>query len=234
MCPSKLTTNSLRRCNSSTIAKNGPIKRRRVAFAKMHKSVRFNESSTVIDRRSEDDSRQKLSDTESPTAASTAPATTTWLSAAELSRIRNDAYRTLDLVVRLGAPSLYCSRGLEDYSAKRKGRATLSAIQRRRNAVRAVLEVQESQQGRRCSEKNSDNDDDSCRCDYCRHKNSFAANKIRKVYENQTRSNVGNGISVGRVDSEVALRIYAEDLQKRRLKRIGNEEHGRLLFVSNE
>jgi len=126
----------------------------------------------------------------------------TWLTQNDYSNIQNGIFMTLHAMNMMAVneednvsfynPS-FCSRGLEDYSTQDKGCLKNYVTTRRKEAVHAVLQEQESQrmEGLMCYY-----DDVS----------------IREAYENNphTLINTNNSISMGRNDSEEALKIYAE------------------------
>jgi hypothetical protein len=123
----------------------------------------------------------------------------TWLTQDDFGCIQNGIFMTLDGMNMMAEKDnvsyynpFFCSRGLEDYSTQDKGFLKHSVTTRRKQAVHAVLQEQESQrmEGLTCYY-----DDVS----------------IREAYENaNTLINTNNAISMGKIDSEEALNVYAE------------------------
>jgi hypothetical protein len=188
-------TSTSRSTSTSTSTNNGPAKRRRIAIETtktMTKSVQFNEdiitAMHIIDRQDNVEST-----------------TTSWLDLKEYSEIRNGISRSLDLV-NFGAPSImYCVRGLEECCTEYKGNfgcLKSSTIHRRQCAVRAVLYEQELQRHYMEATKATKAQTD------------YNIQRIRKVSESCTCSNVQHSISMGRIDSEEALLIYIEQPQQ--------------------
>jgi hypothetical protein len=123
----------------------------------------------------------------------------TWLTQYDFGCIQNGVFVTLDAMNMMAEKDnvsyynpCFCSRGLENYSTQHKGFLMHSVTTRRKQAVHAVLQEQESQrmEGLTCYY-----DDVS----------------IREAYENAHKLiNVNNAISMGKNDSEEALNVYAE------------------------
>jgi len=194
MCIHSNSTTHCTSTSTSTSTSKGPAERRRIAAIEktetLKKSVQFNEDCIsavhIFDRQDNIEST-----------------TTSWLDLKDMSEIRHGIYRTLDLV-NFGAPSImYCVRGLEEYSTgyeENFGCLKSSAIHRRQTAMRAVLYEQDRQQ----------------RQNYMKTKAQRAYNtqRIRKVSESFTSSNVQYSISMGSIDSEEALLVYIEHSQQ--------------------
>ena len=180
---------------------NGPIKKRRV----MKASVRFNNA--VIIEVHEDD---KCTSTGSSSSSST------WLSPNDFSDIQNGVFMTLNMMklqedrgdsfgYDTPLSSYYCSRGLEDYHTEQKGCLKLSTIQRRQNAIDAVLNEQESQRQQQQMQMQMKMRAGMA-CTYYMLDHA----KIGEICKSQTYYNAENAIDMGRKDSEEALTIYSE------------------------
>ena len=94
--------------------------------------------------------------------------------------------------------SYYCSRGLEDFHIEQKGCLKTSTVQRRQNAIRAVLNEQESQRQQYMQLQGG------------MYEYTLDHAKTSEAYKKQTYHNAENAIYMGRCDSEEALAVYSE------------------------
>jgi len=196
---------------------NGQIKKRRIMKSGVRR-VRFNEE--VIVRQDQDQEETMEYESSSSSSSLSSALAATWLSPSDFSNIQNGVFMTLEMMklqedrgdCSFGYESYtpyYCSRGLEDYHTKQKGCLKLSTIQRRHNAIDAVLNEQESQRQQRGLYYNYNNNYNS----YMMLEDA----KISEVYKNQTFYNAENAIDMGGKDSEDALAVYSEESSQPRL-----------------
>ena len=177
----------------------------------MKSSVRFNEEVIVHQ------DQEETTNTESSSSSST------WMSPIDFSNIQNGVFITLDRMklqedrgndsfryqYNSTLSSYHCSRGLEDYHTEQKGCLKLSTIQRRQNAIDAVLSEQESQR-RQQQQQQQQHTFYNYNFNYNYMNFILDDVKISQVYQNQTYYNVKDAIEMGGRDSEDALTVYSE------------------------
>ena len=211
----------------------GQIKKRRVMKSGVRR-VRFNEEVIVRQDQEQEESMEYESSSSSSSLSSSLAAS--WLSPSDFSNIQNGVFMTLEMMKLQedrgdcsfgyeSYTSYYCSRGLEDYHTKQKGCLKLSTIQRRQNAIDAVLNEQESQRQQRGLYYNYNNNYNS----YMMLEDA----KISEVYKNQTFYNAENAIDMGGKDSEDALAVYSEEPSQPQLSSSSSTEQEPFIDVTH-
>lgn len=206
-----------------------PTKKRRIA-----KNVRVKFSEEVIVHKDKINNNHQSS-----VSKSKSPPTSTWLTPNDFTKIKNSVFTTLEFIKVQGnsfgfdtpLSNRYCSRGLEDYDTEQKC-TKFSTVQRRAEAIQAVLKEQEFQRQQLahgmpfCSRGSGDwhmgqmgmsasLNIERRQCNLQRQQymqrlqgGMLDDSRISEVYRNHTYYNAEDAIDMGRKDSEDALEIY--------------------------
>lgn len=199
-----------------------PTKKRRIAKTAR---VQFNDKVIFHENKSTASNQQSLP-------------TSTWLAPNDFTKIKNSVFTTLEFIKLQGdsfgvdtpLSNRYCSRGLEDYDKEQKC-LKFSTVQRRREAIQAVLQEQELQRHHLACQLQQGMIFRSRERGDCytgqmgvlasissqRHQLNLQRqqymqrldhSRIRDIYINHIYHNVEDAIDMGRTDSEDALAIY--------------------------